>query len=55
MNKISLTRTGALLGVLGLQAFFASAAFAHKVGISAQAVCAEDGSPVINYTSTSWS
>jgi hypothetical protein len=39
---------------VAIQLGLASAAMAHKPTITAQAVC-EAGTPVINYTSTSWS
>ena len=41
--------------VIGFQVFFAVAAQAHSLSISATATCGDNGSAVIDYTAVSWS
>lgn len=52
LKRLNLGLAGALL--ILLQLFAAGHARAYQLSIAATAVCADSGSPVINYTATSW-
>lgn len=53
-SRIGLRLLAAAL-VIGFQVFFAVAARAHHLTITATSVCNDSGQAVINYTATSWS